>query len=110
MKPLRWLLAGLVWVVAGLLGLVGALLCVTIILRPLGIPLLMLTRRLFSWGAALVLPRAARHPVQEAADALARGTKDAGKSVKGAGKQVSRRSRWARKKAARTVEAANPAA
>ena len=39
---LRWLGAGLVWILAGLVGLVGAVLCVTIILLPLGIPALML--------------------------------------------------------------------
>ena len=110
MKPLRWLLAGLVWLVGGLLGLVGALLCVTIILLPLGIPVLMLARRLFSLAALLVLPRAARHPFQEAADALERGTKDARKDVEGAGKKLSRRSRRARRKAARGLEAANPVA
>jgi hypothetical protein len=44
---LRWLGAG-VWIFAGLVGLVGALLCVTIILLPLGIPVLMLAKRLFS--------------------------------------------------------------
>jgi hypothetical protein len=72
MKPLRWLGAGLVWILAGLLGLVGGLLCVTVILLPLGIPVLMLARRLFGLSARLVLPRAARHPAEETGKALRR--------------------------------------
>jgi hypothetical protein len=66
MKPLRWALGGLVWLVAGLLGAVGLLLSVTIILLPLGIPVLMLSRRLFSLAGVLVVPRHVRRPVQEA--------------------------------------------
>ena len=59
---LRWLGAGLVWILAGLVGLVGALLCVTIILLPLGIPALMLAKRLFSLAARMVLPRVVTKP------------------------------------------------
>lgn len=82
MKPLRLALGGLVWLVAGLLGAVGLLLSVTIILLPLGIPVLMLSRRLFSLAGVIVLPRRVRHPVKEArkqtrekgSEALARTT------------------------------------
>ena len=48
MRILRWLAAGLLGTVAGLLGLVGVILCATLILLPLGIPVLMITRRLFA--------------------------------------------------------------
>ena len=41
------------------------LLCVTIILLPVGIPLLMLARRMFTRSVALMLPRAMSHPVDE---------------------------------------------
>jgi hypothetical protein len=66
MKPMRWVAGALVWLVAGLLGAVGFLLSVTIVLLPLGVPVLMLARRLFSLSVRLVLPRAAAHPMQEA--------------------------------------------
>ena len=77
MKPLRWMAAGLLWILAGLLGLVGGLLCVTIILLPLGIPILMLARRLFTRSAKLLVPRSVRHPADES-----------GKAFKGRGKDV----------------------
>jgi membrane protein implicated in regulation of membrane protease activity len=72
MKLLRWLAAGIVSILAAVLGLVGVVLCPTIILLPLGVLLLMLAERLLSLAAALALPRAVRHPVQEAAKAARR--------------------------------------
>jgi hypothetical protein len=54
-----------VWLVAGLLGVVGLLLSATIVLLPLGIPVLMLARRLFTLSVRLVLPPVATHPVKE---------------------------------------------
>lgn len=45
MLVLRWMGAGLLWILAGVFGLLGGLLCLTIILMPLGIPLLMLAKR-----------------------------------------------------------------
>jgi hypothetical protein len=65
MRFLRVLLGSLLWLVAGVVGLLGVVLCVTVILLPVGIPLLMLARRLFRMAMALILPRAAVHPVQE---------------------------------------------
>ncbi len=96
MKPLRWLAAGVIWLLAGVLGLVGALLSVTIILLPLGIPVLMLARRLFSLGSAIALPRAVRHPAQEAGKLLGRTVQEAedvGKSAKKQAKKSARRTR-----------------
>jgi hypothetical protein len=66
MRMVKWLGAGLVWVVAGVVGLLGVLLSVTVLLLPLGIPLLMLARRLYSLGAAMVVPKAVRHPIDTA--------------------------------------------
>ena len=83
MKPFRWLGAGLLWILAGLLGLVGGLLCVTIILLPLGIPILMLARKLFTASGRLLLPRPVKHPVKEAAKAFQGG----GGDVKAAAKR-----------------------
>jgi hypothetical protein len=64
-KPLRLVAGGLVSLVAGLVAALGVLLCVTIILLPLGIPLLLIARRLFGLSARLVLPKAVVHPVKE---------------------------------------------
>jgi hypothetical protein len=64
-KPLRLVAGGLVWLVAGVVAALGVLLCITIVLLPLGIPLLMISRRLFGLSARLVLPRAVVHPVKE---------------------------------------------
>ena len=65
MRLLRGLCGALLWILAGLLGLVSLLLCVTIILLPLGIPLLRLTRTLFGKAIRLMLPRGLAHPVEE---------------------------------------------
>jgi len=65
---------------AGLLGLVGALLCVTLILLPLGIPILFLARRLFRTAGQLVVPRAVRHPVEESQKRSAKGAKGSKKA------------------------------
>jgi len=65
MRFLRIVLGSLLWLVAGVVGLLGVVLSVTIILLPIGIPLLMLARRLFRMAMALILPRAAVHPIQE---------------------------------------------
>jgi hypothetical protein len=75
MKLLRWLAAAVVWILAGVVGLLGAVLSVTILLLPLGLPLLWLARRLYGLAGSLVLPRAARHPVsttQDKAEAVGR--------------------------------------
>ena len=65
MKPLRWVAGGVVWLVAGVVASLGVLLSVTIILLPIGIPLLLLARRLFGVSARLILPKAVVHPVKE---------------------------------------------
>lgn len=83
MRLLRALAGSVLWILAGVLGLLGVVLSVTIILLPVGIPLLMLSRRLFRYTAVLFLPREVRHPVQE----LGKSTRDqAGKAGKAAGK------------------------
>ena len=48
MRLLRGLLGAVLWILAALLGLVGFVLCVTVILLPLGIPLLGVARRLLT--------------------------------------------------------------
>jgi hypothetical protein len=76
---LRGLGASLLWIVAGLLGLVGALLCVTIILLPVGIPLIMLAKRVFGYSMVVLVPGKVRHPA-----------KNAKKSMRGRFKRVKR--------------------
>ena len=83
MRALRALLGGLVWILACVVGLVGALLSVTLVLAPVGIPLLFLARRLFQASMAFFLPRAMRHPVQELG-------KKGRKAAEGAGKKAGR--------------------
>jgi hypothetical protein len=60
----------LLWIAALLIGLLAVLLCVTIILLPLGIPLLLLSRKLFGQSMRLVLPRTVTHPVDEGSKSL----------------------------------------
>ena len=65
MRLVRGLLGALLWIVAALLGLVGLVMCVTIILLPLGIPVLGLSRRLITHAVQLMLPQSLAHPVKE---------------------------------------------
>jgi hypothetical protein len=97
MKPLRWMAAGLLWILAGLLGLVGGLLCVTIILLPLGIPILMIARRLFTRSARLLVPQSVKHPAEESGKALKGRGKEFTQAAKGGAKAVRRKSRKALK-------------
>ncbi|UMG91483.1 hypothetical protein [Nocardioides sp. TF02-7] len=87
MRVLNVVGGSLLWVLAGLLGLVGVLLSVTIVLLPLGIPLLWLARKLFRTAMALLVPRPVRHPVSEAGKAVEDG---AGSARKGLSKAAGR--------------------
>ena len=105
MRVLRGLGGSVLWILAGVLGLLGVVLSVTLILAPLGIPLLMLARRLFRYAMRLFLPREVRHPVQESGKSLRRGAKDASGTVasaspdlKGARKTGKKLRKKARKK------------
>jgi hypothetical protein len=62
-------------------GLVGVLLSVTLILAPVGIPLLFLARKLFGYSMTFFLPRVVRHPAQELRDKGSAGVSDALDSV-----------------------------
>lgn len=121
MKILRWLGAGLVAVVAGVLALVGLILCVTLILLPLGIPVLMLARRVFALAGRMVVPRALRHPIDEldksreaasgtlkkraktGARSSADKVQETGKSAVKRGKQGAKRGRKSAKRTARRL-------
>ena len=104
MRLLRALAGSLLWILSGVLGLVGVLLCVTVILLPLGIPLLALARRLFRYSMAFFLPRAVRHPAQELGKSARSSVKGA---ADGAADLTSRKTRKrARKKAGKTAKKA----
>jgi hypothetical protein len=62
MRLLRALGGVLLWIVSALLGLIAVILCVTVILLPVGIPLLGYAGRLFMLSVHLVLPRSHRTP------------------------------------------------
>ena len=64
MRLLRGLLGGLLWILAAVVGLVAVVLCITVILLPLGIPLLAQARRMFTSSVRLMLPPAVAHPVK----------------------------------------------
>ena len=80
MRLLRGLLGALLWIVAALLGLLGFVACVTVILLPLGIPLLVFARRLLTRAVQLMLPRSLAHPVDE----ITKTTKKKGRRAKAA--------------------------
>jgi hypothetical protein len=73
-RVLRVTGGALLWILASVVGLVAVLLCVTVVLLPLGIPLLALARRLFTRAIALFLPRAAQHPLKATGDAAKSAT------------------------------------
>jgi hypothetical protein len=88
----------LTWLLAIVLGLVGVILCVTIILIPLGIVVLRFAKSLLGTSMRLFLPRAVTHPLQEldkSGRTTARRTKaavgDAGKKGRKAVKGRKRR-------------------
>jgi hypothetical protein len=81
MRIIRGMGGALLWVVAALLGLVGVLLCVTVILLPLGLPLLLVARKLFGIAIKMVMPRAAAHPVKESGKSLRKTRRKAKKSM-----------------------------
>lgn len=59
MRLLRGLAGVLLWLGALLLALVALILCATVILLPLGLPLLGYARRLFTQSLRLMFPRTA---------------------------------------------------
>ena len=108
MKALRWTGAALLSLLGGLLGLVGVLLSITLVLAPIGIPLLFLSRRLFRTAGDLVIPRKVRHPLEAISEAasdagggVAETARKRGKAVK---KPLKKQGRRARRKAAKKLK------
>jgi hypothetical protein len=90
-RILRGLAGALLWIVAAVVGLIGVLLSVTLILLPVGIPLLFLARKLFALSVQLFLPRKVAHPVKE----LGKASKRKGQAVADAGSGVTKKLRKA---------------
>ena len=98
MRLVRGLLGALLWVGAAVLGLVGVLLCATLLLLPLGIPLLGYARRMFTKAVRLMLPRALAHPVKELGSEVQDEGKDAGRTAGRATRRGRKAARKARKR------------
>jgi hypothetical protein len=90
-RVLRALAGALLWIVAALVGLLGALLSVTLILLPVGIPLLLLARKMFTRAVQLLMPPKLAHPVKE----LGKASRKKGRAAKDAGADVSKKMRKA---------------
>ena len=93
MRVLRGLPGALLWVLAAVLGLVGVLLCVTVILLPLGIPLVRLAARLFRHSVQLMLPRELAHPVDELTKAADRETRNVRSAASGTAGEAAKKGR-----------------
>jgi len=97
MRVLRALAGSLLWILACVVGLLGVILSVTLILLPLGIPLLLLARKLFKYSLTFFLPRAVRHPAQELGRKSRHGAKDAASTMGVSGKKLKRGRKRGRK-------------
>jgi hypothetical protein len=78
MRLLRGLLGALLWILAAVLGLVGIVLCVTVVLLPLGVPVLWVAGRLLTRAVQLMLPRSVAHPVDEVTKTVKKKSRKAG--------------------------------
>lgn len=65
MRLVRGLLGVVLWLLASVVGLLGVVASVTLVLLPVGIPLVLLSRTMFAESVKLLLPRSVAHPVKE---------------------------------------------
>jgi hypothetical protein len=79
MRLLRGLLGALLWILASVVGLLGIITSLTLILLPVGIPLLRLAGRLFGQSTRLFMPPAVAHPARETKRRSQKTGKAAGK-------------------------------
>jgi hypothetical protein len=100
MRLIRGLLGALMWLGALLLGLVGVLLCATLILIPLGLPVLGYARRLFTGAVRLMLPKAVAHPVKELGSEMREDGRDAARTTRRTAHRGRKTARKARKRVA----------
>jgi len=90
MRMLRAAGGSLLLILTGIVGLLGVILSITIILLPLGIPLLWLAKKLFRTSMALFLPPAVRHPAEELGKKTGLGATGTADSVDSMGESVKR--------------------
>ena len=107
MRALRGLLGALLWILGSVVGLVAVVLCVTVILLPLGLPLLRLSRTMVGNAVRLMMPQPLAHPVKEAERSWKRLGRKAKRQTptpdldaKQMGKKVKKRGRRLRKRLA----------
>jgi hypothetical protein len=107
MKVFRMLGGSLLWILAGVTGLLGGLLTVTLLLAPLGIPLLFVARKLFRYSMRFFVPHELRHPAQAAGKSARKAIPDVSapdlevdKRVSRARKKVKRRRKKMRRRLA----------
>jgi hypothetical protein len=97
MRALRAALGSLLLILAGVVGLLGALLSVTILLLPVGIPLLFLAKKLFASAMTMFIPRKVRHPAQELGKSSRKAAGDAADVLKPSRKTMKRAKKKGRK-------------
>jgi hypothetical protein len=98
MRALRGAASIVIWLLATVLLVVSLVLCVTLILLPLGVPLMLFALRLYGYGVQLMMPRPAevkRH-VRKQFGLRPRGSasgdlKRAGKRARGAKRDLGKR-------------------
>jgi hypothetical protein len=103
MRLLRGLAGAVLWILAAVVGLVGILLCVTIVLLPVGWVLMGYAGRLFALAMKLILPRAVTHPTETVGKSLhdlGRQAKEEVSSALPDRKRVRKRARRLRKRVA----------
>ena len=81
MRILRGMAGALLWIVAAVLGL-AVVLCITVILLPVGPPLLGVSRRVFGMAVRLMLAREVAHPVEQTRKRLRGQIDDASSQIK----------------------------
>src|SRR5690348_13585383 len=106
MRLLRGLPGAVLWILAAVLGLVGVLLCLTVILLPLGIPLVKLAGRLFRHSVQLMLPRELAHPVKQLNKKADKGARTMRSSASGAAGHAVKRGRTWRTDASANISGA----
>jgi hypothetical protein len=104
MRLLRGLLGALLWILASVLGLVGVLLCVTIILLPVGIPIVKIAGSLFRRSMRLLLPPALAHPVDNVTTAAKKQRRKVGSAMSDAAHDASKKGRKVAKRQRKLLE------
>jgi hypothetical protein len=98
---IRGLAGALLWILSAVLALVALILCITVILLPLGLPLLGYARRLFTLSLKLIVPRAVSHPVKSTKKPLRHRGQHLKKDLGGVLPDLTRMRKHGRKRAPR---------